>query len=355
MTSRNDLSVIIPLFNTQNYVESSLKSLLPIKEYVDVICIDDGSEDYSAELVKRFFKRYNFKGRLIINDCNLGLSATRNIGIGAAQTKLISFLDSDDLMNTKALASGCSRMLEMKTNMAIFSGRTFQNNTLNVGYFNDHYIKGIHMQNSESLIEVEKAPWLPLLEPSTNTRIFKSSFLKQSELKFPEGRFFEDYCQYWMSLVNSEKVFVSKDILLYQRVGRPGQITSMSSKIRFDIIYNVNDVIPKLVKLGVGDEFGKSIYTQFLRVGIWCGLKVQNNMKENYWIQMSSTLSNFPEKWRITEDFPYLTEKEMLISDLLQKKRLDDLACISRRSLNYRTLKIAMKNKRRHTRRKITA
>ena len=90
------LSFIVTVFNTEPYIEQCLESIcLQVDQHQEVILIDDGSEDKSYEICKRFEEKY--KGIIkLIHTANKGVSHARNIGIQEAKGKWIFFVDSDD-------------------------------------------------------------------------------------------------------------------------------------------------------------------------------------------------------------------------------------------------------------------
>lgn len=86
------VSVIIPVYNGEKYLAEAIESVLA-QTYrpIEVIILDDGSTDNSADIAKRYTSaRYHFQ-------YNLGLSAAQNQGVNIAQGSFISFLDSDDI------------------------------------------------------------------------------------------------------------------------------------------------------------------------------------------------------------------------------------------------------------------
>ncbi len=88
-------SIIVPLYNKENYVENTLKSIISqtFTDY-EVLIINDCSTDASVAKVTPFLSE---KIRLIHHDNNKGLSATRNTGIKNAKSEYVAFLDADDL------------------------------------------------------------------------------------------------------------------------------------------------------------------------------------------------------------------------------------------------------------------
>ncbi|MDO9451740.1 MAG: glycosyltransferase [Stagnimonas sp.] len=98
------VSIIIPTFNVQAYIEETLQSVLT-QTFVDfeLIVIDDGSTDQTVDKVEQLALR-DSRIRLMSNHRRKGVSGARNTGIGAATGQWICFLDGDDLLHESALA-----------------------------------------------------------------------------------------------------------------------------------------------------------------------------------------------------------------------------------------------------------
>jgi glycosyltransferase involved in cell wall biosynthesis len=96
------ISVVIPLYNGEDFIEEALRSViaqtLPADE---IIVVDDGSTDHGAEKVKRFATDHQIR---LIQRPNAGQSAARNIGVDHAHGDLIAFLDQDDIWYPNHLA-----------------------------------------------------------------------------------------------------------------------------------------------------------------------------------------------------------------------------------------------------------
>jgi len=89
------VSVIVPVYNCENYLSEMLDSILnqSMKE-IEVICVDDGSTDGSAQILKEYADK---DARVtVLTQENAGAGIARNAGIKIAQGKYLSILDSDD-------------------------------------------------------------------------------------------------------------------------------------------------------------------------------------------------------------------------------------------------------------------
>ena len=96
------VSVIIPVYNTENYLKKCLDSVLAqtLKE-IEIICVDDGSTDKSLDIVKRYQEIDN--RFIILKQNNQFAGAARNNGLKIARGEYIAFLDADDFYVTNAL------------------------------------------------------------------------------------------------------------------------------------------------------------------------------------------------------------------------------------------------------------
>lgn len=117
-----DLSVIIPVYNTELHFEKCIKSVISAisNSYIssEIIVINDGSQGNIDELIKKYL---NCKESIItyIKQENKGRGATRNLGIRKAEGKYISFIDSDDYIDEEMYKKMLNKLREEKSDMAI--------------------------------------------------------------------------------------------------------------------------------------------------------------------------------------------------------------------------------------------
>lgn len=94
-----ELSIIVPIYNVEDYLEECLESLYNIKNIeLEIILVNDGSKDNSFKIMEKFKDMYPEK-TVLINKENGGLSSARNAGMKAAVGEYISFIDSDDFID----------------------------------------------------------------------------------------------------------------------------------------------------------------------------------------------------------------------------------------------------------------
>lgn len=120
-----EISVIIPVYNKEKYIEKSLRSVLnqPFGD-IEVIIVDDGSTDASLTIVQGIAKTDN---RIVVVDIpNGGVSNARNVGLSHAKGEWIQFLDADDLLEPDYLTQAMQVLRDQPVDI-LFSGFTMVN------------------------------------------------------------------------------------------------------------------------------------------------------------------------------------------------------------------------------------
>lgn len=105
-----DLSIIIPVYNTEKYLRECLDSVVSQKTSYcfEAICVNDGSTDNSLNILREYSRNYPDINIRIIDQNNRGFSGARNRGIDEAKGKYLMFLDSDDSL----AANGVQLLME---------------------------------------------------------------------------------------------------------------------------------------------------------------------------------------------------------------------------------------------------
>ncbi len=98
--SRFVVSIVIPVYNSRLYIDECLCSVVQLGDDVEIIVVDDGSSDGSAEICDFYAMKH--KSMKVIHKKNEGVSIARNVGVSEANGKWITFVDADDIVNVKA-------------------------------------------------------------------------------------------------------------------------------------------------------------------------------------------------------------------------------------------------------------
>lgn len=123
------ISVIVPIYNGEKYIEKLIENLLnSTYKNLEVILIDDGSKDKSYEICKQYEKMYNPKIKVLKKE-NEGVSTARNLGLYYATGKYIAFVDQDDEVSPDMYEVMISRIIEDHSQMAICSTYRKRNDT----------------------------------------------------------------------------------------------------------------------------------------------------------------------------------------------------------------------------------
>ena len=117
-TSMVTVSIIVPMYKVEKYLERCLDSLInQTFQDIEIICVDDGSPDKSGEIAERY--AIQDKRIKVIHKKNAGLGMARNTGIEAASGKFIAFVDSDDYLEKTMIQALIDAAVRVNADTAI--------------------------------------------------------------------------------------------------------------------------------------------------------------------------------------------------------------------------------------------
>lgn len=180
------LSIIIPVYNTKEYLSRCLDSVLAQQvSDMEVICVDDGSTDGSGDLLDQYASA---DSRIqVIHRENGGLVQARKTGIQLAQGKYVGYVDSDDYIEPEMYQVLCGIAEQYETDM-VSSGYILEKGTQIEFY--DGFSEGLYRGRAMNTLreqalfnEKEKAIGL---RPSLCDKLFRASLLKKVQLSIPD-------------------------------------------------------------------------------------------------------------------------------------------------------------------------
>lgn len=229
MSLENKISVIVPVYNTEEYLERCLNSIL-MQNYknFEVLMVNDGSEDNSHKICEKYC---NLDPRFVlINQKNGGLSEARNHGIRNATGDFVVLVDSDDYIAHNLLKSGLDLINKYGVDLIISSYYIVKSKQkMNPGFREP----SLGIVSSEKAIE-------ELLNGSFGNyswKIFASrEIYLENHIEFPIGRQYEDVATTYKLLASAKSIYISSQ-KLYFYVQRENSITHMHSD------NDLNDII----------------------------------------------------------------------------------------------------------------
>ncbi len=255
-----EISVILPVYNSEDFLAECLDSLLnqSFKD-IEILCIDDGSSDGSLEILNRY--KDKDERITVITQENEGVAKTRNKALELANGNYVYFMDSDDCLDSNAfrklhdnITSNGSDFCIMKVIFVNgdeeykfpafdldkeFSGVNFNKFTFTYKDIKRHVLNDLF------------APWL---------KLYRTDFLKSSDdFTFPEIKSYSDAPFHVKTMLKASKISFVPEYLYYYRENDDSLVHSSSNTINF---FKLADIIEDyLIENNFFDELKDEFYT----------------------------------------------------------------------------------------------
>ena len=221
----NKISIIIPVYNTEKYLEKCLSSIINqnIKE-LEIICINDGSLDNSLAILEKFAKLD--KRIRIINQLNQGVSVARNSGLNIAQGEYIMFVDSDDWLEQNCLETIYNLAKQNDVDILEFRHDAYLGGKRCSGNF-DNLKKYRSNKNIAENVQLLYVIW---------DKLYKREFLIKNNIVFPKGLInAEDGIFNLECLYASPNIEISEKLCYHYRAFREGGASAEIKDIKNEI------------------------------------------------------------------------------------------------------------------------
>lgn len=199
-------SIIIPIYNVQTYLNDCIESILlqATKADIEVFLVDDGSTDMSSEIAQKYACDYPNLFTYIKKE-NGGLSDARNYAIPYASKDYIFFIDSDDYISEDAIQVLSNVVEKENPDIIIFDYYNAWDNKKTLVNLSDCN-EGI-INNSQYL----------LMNPAAWNKVIKTSIIKENNIRFPKGLWYEDRATTGNYINFGQKIYYCKNALYYYR------------------------------------------------------------------------------------------------------------------------------------------
>lgn len=313
----NLVSIIVPVYNSENYIRDAIESVLS-QDYnnIELIIVDDGSIDHSFDICSEYASLYsNIK---LIQKQNGGVSSARNRGIQIASGEFICFLDSDDILDKKYISTLvrnmndcdiviCSmRSLDLKIDFSVTAKEVvFKDIYETVNDFSRLYINGFY-----------NSPVNKIYRKNKITNIFPEDMSLGEDLVFN--------CSY---LCNCGRIKLIPDILYYYRMD---VLNSLTKTINSRFVYCWMKILDGFNSLFAKNEIVNNfMYYDFLRTFNYEVLKIVSISSKTIFKKRIHEILEFPIDEVVLNYSRKVDFKNKIVFNLILKRKYFVLKMIS--------------------------
>lgn len=227
------ITIVVPVYKVEKYIDKCINSILKqTYKNLEIILVDDGSPDTCGEICDNYAKQ---DARIkVIHKENGGLSDARNAGIDIAKGKYISFIDSDDYIDSEYIELLYKTIIKDETDMAISAHKViYDNGTILEKATGEESI----LSSKEVLKRILYDDGIDL---SAWAKLYKMELFK--DVRYPKGRLFEDAATTYKLINRCTNVsIISKST--YNYVIRGNSITNLNfSEKKMDLIKSTEEM-----------------------------------------------------------------------------------------------------------------
>ncbi|WP_299524197.1 glycosyltransferase [uncultured Methanobrevibacter sp.] len=299
MNENVEISVIIPIFNAEKYLDKCLDSIINQSfTNLEIICVNDGSTDGTLDILKEYSKK---DARIkIINIENHGSGYARNIALDEVNGNYVSFIDADDWVDLNFYEILHEFIVNNgKVDMLFFQIINYINssgNLVETELYNHECLRkydGTIFTPEECEDDLFKIPVCPI------SKLYKTSFLKDNNIHFPIDLIFEDNVFFYNAFFHANKLgFIKKHFYYRRRHGN--SITQVFNKKTFDIVEITNKILDIFIELNKYEILKKEVINHTFEMIMDWFLKSPLYLKNEFFSIIKSNYKGFNE---LKEDF----------------------------------------------------
>ena len=249
-----ELSIIVPVYNVEQYLKRCLDSLVRQtlkRDCYEIIIVNDGSPDNSQSIIDTFADKYS--NIVALQKQNGGLSDARNFGLERAKGDYIAFVDSDDYVDTRMYEVMLQKAKEQDFDMVVCDFKEVYDN---------YELQGSSRVTKDLLTKEDVRHAMLDFYPSAWNKLYKRELF--AEIQFKKNVWFEDVeCLYRLFPI-IKNVGVVKETLYYY-IQRAGSISKSMDPRIFHCVYNWNGIIEYYEQNNYMDMYEKEIEYCYVR------------------------------------------------------------------------------------------
>ena len=280
------VSVIVPVYNVEDYLDKCLSTLVnQTLQDIEIIVVNDGATDDSQKIIEKYANEYPIV-KSYVNE-NGGLSDARNYGMQYATGEYIGYIDSDDFVELD--------MYETMYNKAVEGDYDNVECNLRHTYPDAEDIEiGKHIQDKKEMLMFGRSVvW---------NKIYNREWLEKTKVIFPKGCIYEDV-EFFLKLVPHIKRYAYVEPACVHYVQRSSSINNMSSAKTLDILKILDHIYDYYKENGYFEEYEEALEFFFARILLcssfhrMCGVADRKERKRVLKMNYDKLVSTFPH-WK---------------------------------------------------------
>lgn len=311
------VTIIIPVYNVENYLEQCLESVISqtLKE-IEIICVDDGSTDYSLEILKRY-KEHDSRIS-VFSKPNTGYGHTINYGLQRSHGEYISIVESDDFIDANGMellytSAEIKRADYIRANYYKYRD---SEDILDESLSQYPYDKVFSIADDLSIFySLEISPWACL---------YRRKFLVENNIWMNEtpGASYQDNSWQFIVLLRATKVVLLRDAFYHYRIDNMNSSINNSQKV-FCVLDEKNYMESKIMEYNISDinilqAFSKLIYLLYK----WNYNRIAKQYKYSFLLE-----------WK--KELKIQKNSGILKKDFFKKDQWEEINCIMNKTKDY--------------------
>lgn len=288
-----DISVIVPVYNAENYLKACMDSLVnQTKKEIEIIAINDGSKDNSLKILEDYESKYPNLVKVLSQE-NQGLSVTRNNGIKVAKGKYVFFVDSDDVVKTNILEKLWKKVEEYEYDLIAYDVELIYPEKIVI-------VKSGILEDKKDLSKEDKNRLFQNMYCVAWNKLYKKELFDDENMLFTPGIWFEDVLVLH-KLIPNLKSIAHIDFAGYEYYQRENSITYTYSEKLIDIHFVMESILKYYKKANFFDDYRDELEYMYVRymyatyIKRLSKSKDKNRFNEGVKFVISEVNKNFPD------------------------------------------------------------
>lgn len=297
------LSIIIPVYNVQDYLRECLDSVLKqtLTDF-EIICVDDGSTDNSLEILKEYSSK-DSRVKIITKE-NGGQATARNLGIKESHGEYVAFVDSDDFIEHDMFEKLYDKAKNNNLDIAMCKIATYDNQTEEIKDNVWYYMLGVFRDFDKDIFNhKDTKDFTCNIAVTPYNKIYKNSLLKDNDILFPEGLIFEDEKFFYDTYLRAKRVSIVDEFLYYYRINRKGStVDTIKDNDFIDIIPISKQIRETFRKTNNYEDYKILLSNRFIHLQLARFTQTSQKHKEKFFNLLKEDLKEIFEDETIYEN-----------------------------------------------------